>query len=422
MSVHTAFKTGLPGIWVHGKSVRVDFMHRGTRHRHTLGLQPTELNLRHAARLRTAALYAPKTGNYNAADFFPDSYPADTSSQQSKRLCNLIDDYMPLKAANISKETQSRYEVALNACLHTIGRNRQINALMPSDIQQLRVDLIATRTVSTVNHYLAAFAGFLHWCEDKKYCEGLAKHCTRFTKGNKEPDPFTHAEYQDLLDKGCRHPIDKASLMLAFYSGLRPGELCALALEDLAPDLSRLTVRRSITRSGTFKVPKNGKKRTMLLFPPAQEALEVLITDAKARNPVDLHVWLNRNESRIDRVRPLLSPHSHTRKSTASHLYIPSAWGVEWRNILRRAEVRPRPPYQARHTYACWNLAAGGNLAFIAAQMGHADYLTFMKTYGSLDPFGIFKRTTAYLGHPAESGKIWDKFLSQAIEAETVSC
>lgn len=62
--------------------------------------------------------------------------------------------------------------------------------------------------------------------------------------------------------------------------------------------------------------------------------------------------------------------------------HIPSAWGAEWRNILRRAEVRSRPPFQVRHTYACWNLAAGGNLAFIAAQMGHADYLTFMKTYG----------------------------------------
>lgn len=42
MSVEAAVKTGLPGIWVHGKSVRVDFMHRGTRHRHTLGIEPTK--------------------------------------------------------------------------------------------------------------------------------------------------------------------------------------------------------------------------------------------------------------------------------------------------------------------------------------------------------------------------------------------
>jgi hypothetical protein len=32
-----------------------------------------------------------------------------------------------------------------------------VDALLPTDIQQLRVDLIATRAVSTVNHYLATF-------------------------------------------------------------------------------------------------------------------------------------------------------------------------------------------------------------------------------------------------------------------------
>ena len=69
MTAESAVKTGFPGIWIHGKSVRVDFMHKGTRHRHTLGIEPTKVNLRHAARLRTAALYALKTGACNEAEF-----------------------------------------------------------------------------------------------------------------------------------------------------------------------------------------------------------------------------------------------------------------------------------------------------------------------------------------------------------------
>src|SRR3546814_4186131 len=80
--------------------------------------------------------------------------------------------------------------------------NRQADALKPADIQQLRVDLIATRAVSTVNHYLATFAGFLYWCEDNGYCKDLAKHCTRFTKSHKDPDPLSFEEYQTLIDKG----------------------------------------------------------------------------------------------------------------------------------------------------------------------------------------------------------------------------
>ncbi|MFV0276590.1 MAG: hypothetical protein ACK5HY_05320 [Parahaliea sp.] len=79
MAGTAATKTGFPGIEIHGRSIRVAFMHKGVRHRPTL------------------------------------------------------------------------------------GRNRFIDILLPEDIQQLRADLIATKAVSTVNHYLAAFSGFLYW-------------------------------------------------------------------------------------------------------------------------------------------------------------------------------------------------------------------------------------------------------------------
>lgn len=36
MAVEAAAKTGFPGIGIHGKSIRVGFMHKGVRHRHTL--------------------------------------------------------------------------------------------------------------------------------------------------------------------------------------------------------------------------------------------------------------------------------------------------------------------------------------------------------------------------------------------------
>jgi integrase len=243
-------------------------------------------------------------------------------------------------------------------------------------------DLIATRAVSTVNHYLATFSGFLCWCENNGFCSGLGKHCVRFTKSSKEPDPLTFDEYQALLDKGCLHPIDKAAVTVAVYTGLRPGELLALAVEDSAPDLSKITVRRSITQSVTFKIPKTNKERTVLLYPPAQEALKVLIADAEQRDPTDLQVWLNRHESRTDRVRVLLSPQTQARKKVVNDWFVPSAWNTKWASLIRRAKIRLRPPDQTRHTYACWNLTARGNLAFIANQMGHSDYSMLVKVYG----------------------------------------
>lgn len=382
MATEAARKTGYTGIEIHGHSIRVDFMYKGVRYRHTLGIEPTKANIKHAAGLRSAALFALKSGNYNEADFFPHSRPADSTIQTSKRLGDLCDRYKPLKAVDISPETEVRYVNALNVCLDTMGRNRLVDTLLPADIQQLRVDLIATRAVSTTNHYLATFAGFLYWCENNRYCGELGKHCIRFTKSRKDPDPLTFEEYNALIDKGCLHPIDRATVTLAVYTGLRPGELLALAVEDVASDFSKITVRRSITQSVTFKVPKTNKERTVLLYPPTREALKVLIADAEQREAVDLQVWLNRHEARTDRVRVLLSPKTQARKKVVNDYFVPSAWNTKWANLVRRAEIRPRPPYQTRHTYACWNLTARGNLAFIANQMGHNDYSMLVKVYG----------------------------------------
>lgn len=381
MTSATATKTGFRGVEVHGKSIRVFFMYKGTRHRHTLGLEPTRNNIKHAAGLRSAALFALKNGSYNETEFFPHSR-AGESTAGSKRLGDLCDRYKPLKAVDITPETQSRYEIALDICVETLGRNRLVDALLPEDIQKLRADLIATRAVSTVNHYLATFAGFLYWCENNRYCGELGKHCTRFTKSSKDPDPLTYEEFVALIDKGCLHPIDKAAVTVAVYTGLRPGELLALALEDVAPDFSKLTVRRSITQSVTFKVPKTRKERTVLLQPPAREALRLLVADAQQREAVDLTVWLNRHESRTDRVRVLMSPKTQARKTVVNDYFVPSAWNTKWANLVRRAEIRPRPAYQTRHTYACWNLTARGNLAFIANQMGHQDYSMLVSVYG----------------------------------------
>lgn len=119
----TVTNSNLLGIEMHGKSIRVVFMHNTVRHRHTLGIEPTKTNLKHASRLRSAVMYALKTGAYNESKLFPHSRQGD-----------LCDRYMPLKSVDITAETQNRYGSALNACLNTIGRNHLADALISADI------------------------------------------------------------------------------------------------------------------------------------------------------------------------------------------------------------------------------------------------------------------------------------------------
>jgi integrase len=54
-----------------------------------------------------------------------------------------------------------------------------------------------------------------------------------------------------------------------------------------------------------------------------------------------------------------------------------------WDSAIRRTGLRYRNPYQSRHTFACWSLAAGANPNFVAAQMGHSTPPMVYEVYGA---------------------------------------
>lgn len=371
------------GIEIHGVNLRVVFMWRRIRCRESLGLPITKANIKHAALLRAAILHEIKTGHFEYGRYFPNSkHATNYSSPKDEKLGALLERYKPLKAVDITPITEEKYGYALDICTGLIGIDRLAGVLLPEDIQLLRTLLIADRAPSTVNHYLATFAGFLSWCEANEYCrKGLSEACNRFAMQGQEPDPLTRDEFQQMITIGCLHPQDSAAITLAVFTGLRPGELCALAVEDIDLDAGQINITRAITANGTFKVPKTGKPRSVLLMPPAAEACRVLMSLVADHPQRSIEVFQNRHESRQIKVTPLLSPTTQARKKIINFWYVPTAWNTKWGAIQKRSGIRPRRPYQTRHTYACWCLTARGNLAFIAKQMGHKDFTMLVEVY-----------------------------------------
>lgn len=371
------------GIEIHGGNIRIVFMWRRIRCRESLGLPVTKANIKHAALLRSAIIHDIKTGRFEYGRHFPESKHAHNySNAVDERLGVLLARYKPLKAVDITPMTEEKYGYALDICADLMGQDRLVGILMPADIQRLRTQLIATRAPSTANHYLATFAGFLSWCESNKYCqEGLASACVRFAMTDREPDPLTQKEFNLLISKGCLHTQDVAAVTLAVYTGLRPGELCALAVEDIDLVKGQIHVTRAITASGTFKVPKTGKPRTVLLMPPAIEACKQLMKLVAGTQRREIQVYMNRHESRSEAVTPLISPVTQARKTAINHWFVPTSWNTKWAAIQKRSGIRARRPYQTRHTYACWCLTARGNIAFIAKQMGHKDFTMLVEVY-----------------------------------------
>lgn len=369
-----------PGIELRGEAIRIDFMYQGKRCRETLKVPLTFANVEYAINKRRSIQLEIRQGVFDYAVHFPESVRArNTRVSRQINLKQLYDRYWQIKAANITEETERRYKVALEVCGDIVGWSVPVGALMPEDVDRLRALLIASRKPSTVNHYLATWNGMVEWGRANEYIT-RSLEAAFFKNQVDDPDPLTLDEYREIIEKGCLHHQDRALVTLAVYTGLRPGELCALAREDVSGNL--LHVRRSVTAKGVLKVPKTGNDRKIWLVPPAQEAVKALLEMTKDAKPAEELVEISRHQSRKETITPLVTPIQARNKAVATNRMQVSSWAAKWEKLLSRAKVRRRVAYQSRHTYACWSLTAHGNIAFIAKQMGHKDYSMLVKVYG----------------------------------------
>tara|TARA_Y100001973_G_C5204154_1_gene340181 strand:+ start:1860 stop:3200 length:1341 start_codon:yes stop_codon:yes gene_type:complete len=190
--------------------------------------------------------------------------------------------------------------------------------------------------------------------------------------------PFSKAELDKLLD--TVH-LPKTKLMIRFlaWTGLRHGELKALAWEDIDLKNRKLLVRYNLTRDGTLKPPKtkNGR-RIVKLLPEAISVLEE-IKELSAYLPArqDKIFYKNNKTEVIMRRRVFLSrgnlPFKRPELTTVNG---------QWERWLVKAGLRHRPAYQLRHTYASQLLMAGTSALWLAKQMGHGDTSMIHKIYG----------------------------------------
>lgn len=93
-------------------------------------------------------------------------------------------------------------------------------------------------------------------------------------KSVKRPDPITREEFPRLI-AACATKQNANMWTIAILTGLRHGELCALAWEDIDLIVKRLTVSRNLTPQGLFTPPKTeAGKRTIGLTDAAVIALK----------------------------------------------------------------------------------------------------------------------------------------------------
>lgn len=399
--------TGVKGIEIHGKKLRITFTYKNVRCREVLDIPVTKANIKFATNKLAAIKHEIAIGTFSYASHFPDS-AAITRFGKGRRnitLSEAFTEYWQVKALTLKPSTQRRYPAAIQHCINVVGPNRVVSTLLPHDMDMLRNELFLTHKPSTANHYIATFKLLIKWCEKNQLLNSdlsVSAEIKKLPLGKQSnADPFDYDEYQRLL-AGCTHEQQRNMITVDVYTGLRTGELRALAWEDLDLEKGQASITRNVDDAVThFKLPKTSEKRMVDLQPPVIEALRSQKKYTFMLPPITIKVdidgaWMEES------IRPVFRPSVTTVSGKHKDVYTGSGIAAMWSNIVRRSGVRFRRFYQMRHTFASWNLTSHGNLAYIAAQMGHKDYDMLQEVYGKW----------MESASKSESEKIWEKMQS----------
>ena len=188
------------------------------------------------------------------------------------------------------------------------------------------------------------------------------------SRGRKDLVALTERELAGLADVALDARMElgefgreyRAMILFAGYVGLRPGELFALRRDDLVG--AHVTIERALQSKTRLVGPtKNGRPRTVIVPPAAQDAL--LEVQAK------------------DSGLLFETPAGRMWSQVSNHRY--------WSRLRLLANRPGMDFYECRHCAATMMLERGATAADVAHQLGHTD--------------GGILVATVY-GHPAESG------------------
>ncbi|EGB5750120.1 site-specific integrase, partial [Escherichia coli] len=127
-----------------------------------------------------------------------------------------------------------------------------------------------------VNSYMTIISGMFRFAANNGYIgKNPFSELPSLKRAKTPPDPLTKDEFARLID-ACHHQQTKNFWSLAVYTGMRHGELCGLAWEDIDLEAGTLTVKRNYTQTKEFTLPKTdaGTNRVIQLIQPAIDVLK----------------------------------------------------------------------------------------------------------------------------------------------------
>lgn len=173
-------------------------------------------------------------------------------------------------------------------------------------------------------------------------------------KSDYEIKPFTLEEMTRILN--CERGVFKNILGVAFFTGMRAGEILALKWKDINFENKSITIETQRTRGYTKKPKTKSSIRTIDMI----SQCEVFLKEQRKLTGLGEYVFLN----------------------TKNKVFYGSGdLQYKWYDVLRRLKLEKRGIHQTRHTFASNMLSNMENPLWVSQMLGHKSLVITLNTY-----------------------------------------
>lgn len=230
-----------------------------------------------------------------------------------------------------------------------------------------------------IHNIRVVFSGIINDAlNDRLIKENPFEFVKTIAKGDVDINPFTLDEVHQLIQ--AADGFFKNMVTLAFFTGMRTGEIMGLRWEDVSFNTDTIRIRRAVRSGIDGDVKTKSSKRDIIMLPPVKEALKAQYLLTGLRNK---EVFISSRGEGF----------SHAASITDTY----------WHKLCQKCGLEKRDFYHTRHTFATLMVSNGEDILWISHTMGHKDISMVMKKYAKYRVDNRIKRAAFLDAKPLDT-------------------
>jgi len=393
----------IKGIDIHGNSIRMSFYYKKVRCIEVFsGMKLSQNNIDFVTNKRAVILHEIAMQKFNYAEHFPNSKKVFVFNPNIKKIPLIKDAGIQWLKCIKNERTYSTFLCYQNDFRFSIIQKwgeRVMDSISRSEIKEWIQTELFRLASKTINNILIVFRGIYKLViADEIITHDPLKYISNLPIIKQEPDPFTKAEINRIHETKTPRVQEINSLIFCCWAGLRQSELISIAWEDVDFENWTIKIRRSKVLNRYKATKTRGSERKIHLLGPAIEILKSQMQYSFGKAPINVKVLLYDNKTIRNESLRFIFLNSLTLEPILNAKMLSSKF---YKEHLTNANVRYRPPKQARHTFGSQLITAGAPERWISQQMGHNSLNMLESHYGkwmSEEVPDMAERVTKLLG------------------------